>query len=72
MCPSKRPKNNKSFEKLAQSVSAKLMIIKLTFLKEITHILNEFFKPFQVNNLMVLFLCDTCDVFETTYENVYP
>ena len=53
LCPSKRPKNNKSFGKFAQSVNDKLMIIKLTFFEEVAHILNEFLWPFQTDNPMV-------------------
>ena len=38
LCPSKRPKNNKSFDKLAQSINDKQTIIKLTFLRKLhTH-----------------------------------
>ena len=58
LCSSKRSKNNKSFDKLAQSVNAKLMIIKLTFFKEVAHLLNEFLRPFQMDNPVVPFLCD--------------
>ena len=61
LCPSKKPKNNKSFDKLVQSVNDKLMIIKLTFFKEAAHILNEFLRPFQTDNPMVPFLCDAYD-----------
>ena len=50
LCPSKRPENNKSFDKLAQS---KFLLIKLTFFKEVEHILNEFLRAFQMDNPMV-------------------
>ena len=34
-----------------------LMIIKLTFFKEVAYILDEFLRPFQTVNPMVPFLC---------------
>ena len=37
------------------------MIIRLTFLKEVEHILNEFLRPFQNDKPMVHFLCDAYD-----------
>ena len=59
--PSRRLKNSESFDKLTQSVNDKLMIIKLKFLKEVEHILNEFLRPFQNGKPMVHFLCDAYD-----------
>ena len=61
LSPNKKPKNNKSFDKLAQSVNDKKMIIKLTFFKEVAHILNKCIRPFQMDNPMVPFLCDADD-----------
>ena len=73
LCPSKSPKNNKSLDKLAQSVSDKQMITKLTFLKEVLHILNEFLRPFLADNPMVpFFMWRIWWSFEATYESVYP
>ena len=67
LCPSKRPKNNKSFDKLAQSV------IKSIFLEEVLHILNEFSRPFLADNPMVpFFMWRIWWSFEATYEGVYP
>ena len=59
--PSKRPKNNKSLDKLAEPVNDKLMIIKSRFFKEVVHILNEIVRSFQPGYPTVPFLCDAYD-----------
>ena len=59
--PSKRPKNNASYDNLIAAHTDLLMLVKLHVFSDISAMLHSFLKNFQSNNPMVPFLADALE-----------
>ena len=57
LAPSKRPRNNKSYDTMVKHADDKLMPAKLQFFGDIAHMLGDFLRGFQTNSPMMPFLC---------------
>ena len=61
LAPSKRPRNNKSYDTLVKHADDKLMPAKLQFFGDVAHMVSEFLRGFQINSPMMSFLCGSLE-----------
>ena len=54
LAPSKRPRNNKSYDTLVKHADDKLMPAKLQFFGDVAHMVSEFLRGFQTNMKMFI------------------